>query len=129
MPLFEIVMKTLFSFLLLGSLAFGQKTLISNDIHIHNHGGWGLQVNVGADKGDKIDIIVRCNYEENGECFVRAPELDGTPFDLVADHFKWQHWALTVDSTGDHFISAEYWWLGVDVLYDVHIVAVEAPGR
>jgi hypothetical protein len=113
---------------LVGSL-FGS-VIVSNDVHIMNHGGWGLSYAIGADKGDKITIDVTCDHTyQGGECFDGPPKLDdpisGIPFTLASDTFAHQIWRITVPTTGLHYINAQYFWVGPQVHYFLHITATE----
>jgi len=102
-----------------------QGTVVSSVIEIANHGGWGLIANVGADKGDKITLDVRCDHDKGGWCLTGAPTLqDGTKFELVSNSFQRQRWQLIVPKLGDQIINANYWWVGIGVHYEIRIVAI-----
>jgi hypothetical protein len=103
-----------------------QGTFVSSVIEIANHGGWGLIANIGADKGDKITLDVRCDHDKSGWCLTGAPTLqDGTKFELVSNTIRHQKWQLIVPKLGDQIINANYWWVGIDVHYEIRIVAIE----
>jgi hypothetical protein len=113
----------------LGSQHDARGTLVSTVIEIANHGGWSLEVNVGANKGDHITLDVKCDHDIQGNCLVGQPALaDGTLFSLDVKHsgFEHQRWMVDSPNTGDQFINASYWWIGTDVHYEVRIVAIEA---
>ena len=50
---------------------------------------------------------------------------DGTKFELVSSIIQHQKWRLTVPKLGDQIINANYCWVGVDVHYEIRIVATE----
>lgn len=113
--------------LIISSLCFAQDTIITNFIHIANHGGWGLTVNIGADKSDKIELDVKCDHPVKGWCFLGIPKLeDGTLFTLVGPpEVGHQKWFVLSPSRGDQFVTANYFWVGSDVHYELTIVATE----
>lgn len=107
-------------------------TLVSSVIQIANHGGWNLEVNIGANKGDHITLDVKCDHDIQGQCLVGPPALaDSTLFSLDVKHsgFEHQRWMVNSPNTGDQIISAAYWWIGTDVHYEIRIVASEALGK
>jgi hypothetical protein len=101
-------------------------TLVTQDATIINHGGYELSLNVGANKSDTITVDVTCDHVINGFCYVGAPRLqDGTKFVLVENESGHQKWSVTVPTTGDQFVLADYYWVGTDVHYTSHIVSTE----
>lgn len=106
------------------ALVLTSSALVTNEIHIQNHGGWSLLANVGADPGDLITIDVACDHDVNGYCFVSPPSLkDGENFELIENNPRHQFYRLQVSNLGDQIITASYWWVGFDVHYTIEIVA------
>lgn len=112
--------------LFLATLVSAQSSLVTNDIVIKNHGGWGMAVSLGADKGDTITLDVRCDHDVNGECLLPTPKLlDGTVFTRILDEPDHQRYSLTVTVIGNQIVTAQYYWVGDDVHYHIHITSVE----
>ena len=121
-----LVVLVVLCILPLAATCQAQGTFVSARIRMQNHGGWGLQVNVGSNKGDKIAIDVRCDHDYQGQCFIDVPKFaSGTMFSRTLNVFRHQTWEAIVPSTGDQTIEANYWWIGADVNYDVRILAIE----
>lgn len=115
--------------MLLASTCLAQSTLITNKIYIENHGGYGLFINIGADKGDVITLDIKCDHTVNGQCLIEAPKLySGEIFTSIkcptcgSGH---QLWKVKSPSTGDQFVTAQYLWVGVGVHYWIKIIATE----
>jgi hypothetical protein len=101
-------------------------TLVTNHYQIQNHGGHALSIAIGADQSDEVKLDIRCDHPVKQWCFFGPPTLDGIPFHLFSTTNGHQEWRVSVTYVGDHIVAGNYPWLGVDVHYDIEIVAVEA---
>ena len=112
--------------LLLFSLCSLASTIVTQVAHIANYGGWGLIINVGANKGDVITLDVKCNRDEAGQCFIGTPKLQsGSSFVLVKNEFRHQQWTIASPTTGDQVVNAAYYWVGTGVNYEITVVSTE----
>lgn len=122
-------MKHLINIALFSTLCVAQATFNSATIKITNHGGWGLSVNVGSNKGDAIRLDVKCDHTIQGECFIATPKLasgqvfSSVPCPTCGDGH--QQWLIYSPTTGDQFVTAQYGWIGADVHYWIKIIATE----
>jgi hypothetical protein len=113
--------------LLWAASAFAQATFLTS-IDRYDHGGFSLKEPVGANKGDHFSLEVICNRTIAGDCFVTAPYLDdGSVFalDTKRSHAGHQFYSLDSPATAEQIIHADYWWIGPQVLYEVHIRSAE----
>ena len=126
--------------LILGFISVGSAQIITTDISEMNHGGWGSVINVGADKGDILTLDITCDHTDpsnKGMCFYGTPIVQtcssfpnvkcNTPikFGLVSSTFGHQLYRASAPATGDQFIETQYWWVGTQVHYYLHITNLE----
>jgi hypothetical protein len=112
-------------FAALSAPAMAQATF-TTFIETINHGGWSLDYNLGANRGDEITLEVTCKRAVRRLCLIDYPRLNGVNFELLkpprAHH---QRFRATSPTTGDQFIHADYLGIGPDWLYHIVIIAAE----